>query len=291
MRTSRSISVILPTFNRCHYLPLVIEALLKQEMMQELIIVDDCSSDATRELLAGYGAEISFFRVIRNPFRKGSAYSRNVGLEAAKGESVFMMDDDVVMGDDALTILNAHRDACGASAASSRMVLLRRRETPETCAARPDSPSGLLKPGTLEVNFECLSQSDLATVLTTPLMLILTDSLLNLRYDIRLRGNAWREETDFQIEYARRGGRMVYCPHAVGYHLPPKGGGQRSGSRVGYELSILRNNYYFFSKHAGHLHTMFPDLPSASQPLARTITCAIERAAEYAQLLTRRLLR
>jgi GT2 family glycosyltransferase len=199
-----------------------------------------------------------------------------------------MLDDDIVMEAGSLAILCAHMAALQTDAISSRMILLRSGETPRKFSPRAPNAT-LVKRSSLDVSFECDTGTDIPTLLTTPVMLFRRDSLHGVKYDAGLGGNAWREETDFQIQYAQAGRRMGYCPHAVAYHLPPRGGGQRSVGRLQYEISIFKNNRYFAKKHGEYLRTVFPELRCVSTPFRWALEREWERALMYARLLSNRI--
>jgi GT2 family glycosyltransferase len=104
---------------------------------------------------------------------------------------------------------------------------------------------------------------DLAVPLIQAVMLVRREVFAQVTYDARFEGNAWREETDFQISAARAGFRVGFCPHAVCYHTPKAlaghGGGQRARGRLAYEWSILRNNHRFLAKHRDWLAGAYPE--------------------------------
>jgi glycosyltransferase involved in cell wall biosynthesis len=85
------VSVIIPTHNRCRLLPATIDSVLAQDYFPfELIVVDDGSTDATSELLRGYGARL---RVVRQANR-GAAAARNSGIAAARHDLLAFLDSD-----------------------------------------------------------------------------------------------------------------------------------------------------------------------------------------------------
>lgn len=95
------ISIITPSYNRKNMLKDVIECLLNQTYKNwELIIIDDCSTDGTQEMMEGYknNPQINYYRNsvnIKNP-----GISRNKGFNLAKGDYVVFMDDDDYYIDD-----------------------------------------------------------------------------------------------------------------------------------------------------------------------------------------------
>lgn len=90
VRTPR-ISVVIPTYNRAHYLPLAIDSVLQQTCADvELIVVDDGSTDDTRERLTAYRDRVTYIAT-RN---LGAGHARNVGMRAARGQYLAFLDSD-----------------------------------------------------------------------------------------------------------------------------------------------------------------------------------------------------
>lgn len=98
MEQTPLVSVVLNTFNRATLLPQSVESVLSQDYPNfEIIIVDDCSTDNTAEIVATIVAEHSDqVRSIRLPKNRGLAAARNVGIRAARGPLVSFQDDDDV---------------------------------------------------------------------------------------------------------------------------------------------------------------------------------------------------
>jgi len=93
---SPSISIVIPTFNRRERLARVLGALEKQSADPaafEVVIVDDGSSDGTAGWLESQRPKYAL-RVIRQA-NSGPARARNAGVEAARGELLLFLDDDV----------------------------------------------------------------------------------------------------------------------------------------------------------------------------------------------------
>lgn len=87
------VSIILPTYNRVRTLTRAVNSVLQQDYSAfELIIVDDGSTDGTRELVASYtDPRIRFVPLEKNG---GASHARNVGLNLAKGEYISFQDSD-----------------------------------------------------------------------------------------------------------------------------------------------------------------------------------------------------
>jgi glycosyltransferase involved in cell wall biosynthesis len=89
--TRINVSVIIPAFNHARFLGAAIESALQQtHCPEEVIVVDDGSTDATQQVLDGYANVI---RTIRQPNR-GVASARNTGAACALGDVFAFLDAD-----------------------------------------------------------------------------------------------------------------------------------------------------------------------------------------------------
>jgi glycosyltransferase involved in cell wall biosynthesis len=85
------VSVIIPTYNRGWILTEAIDSVLAQDYLDyELIVVDDGSTDNTREILDTYGQDIIVLRQANN----GVSAARNRGIAEAGGQLVAFLDSD-----------------------------------------------------------------------------------------------------------------------------------------------------------------------------------------------------
>ena len=92
------VSIIVPTFNRAAGVGGVIQRLIAQDIdprRYEILVVDNNSTDATREALTAFD-QYPQFRSFFCPI-KGAAAARNVGLNNARGRLIVMMDDDILV--------------------------------------------------------------------------------------------------------------------------------------------------------------------------------------------------
>jgi glycosyltransferase involved in cell wall biosynthesis len=90
-RLVRTISVIIPTYNRAGEVCRAIDSALAQTLPPfEVIVVDDGSTDETPSALARYGDRI---RVLRQT-NQGVSAARNAGIAVARGELLAFLDSD-----------------------------------------------------------------------------------------------------------------------------------------------------------------------------------------------------
>jgi glycosyltransferase involved in cell wall biosynthesis len=85
------VSIIIPTYNRAHFLPDAIESVFAQTYRNwELIVVDDGSTDNTKEVVEKYGSRVRYFY----QENKGPGAARNLGIRQARGEYIAFLDSD-----------------------------------------------------------------------------------------------------------------------------------------------------------------------------------------------------
>lgn len=103
------ISIVLPTYNGEKYLAQSIDSILRQTYENwELIIVNDCSTDSTREIAESYARKDRRITVINNEVNKKLPASLNIGFEKARGELFTWTSDDNAFAPKALeNMLNA----------------------------------------------------------------------------------------------------------------------------------------------------------------------------------------
>ena len=88
-----SVSIVIPSFNRRHWIEEAIQSAIKQSYKNivEIIVVDDASRDNTCAFLK---AQYPNIKVIMNEQNSGACFSRNRGAEVALGEYIAFLDSD-----------------------------------------------------------------------------------------------------------------------------------------------------------------------------------------------------
>lgn len=87
------VSIITPTYNCAPFIAETIECVLAQTYTNwEMIIVDDCSSDNTKDVVAQYeDKRIKYYCLEHN---SGAAVARNTALKMARGRWIAFLDSD-----------------------------------------------------------------------------------------------------------------------------------------------------------------------------------------------------
>lgn len=88
------VSIIMPSYNTASFIAESIQSVLAQSYKDwELIIVDDCSSDDTDDVVKPY-LEDTRIKYLKNEKNSGAAVSRNRALREAKGKWIAFLDSD-----------------------------------------------------------------------------------------------------------------------------------------------------------------------------------------------------
>lgn len=92
------ITVIIPVYNRRSLLKLCINSLLKQKtsFKFEILIIDDCSTDGTRQLAVEFAKKNPKIKTILLKKKYGSAIARNKGIMASNSEVLAFIDSDCI---------------------------------------------------------------------------------------------------------------------------------------------------------------------------------------------------
>lgn len=95
VNNKKIVSVNLTTYNRALTLSKCLESIINQTYRDiEIIIIDDCSSDNTTEIVKKYQVKDNRIKYFRHSTNFGNAQARNTALENCKGFYVAFIDDD-----------------------------------------------------------------------------------------------------------------------------------------------------------------------------------------------------
>lgn len=144
MNTTPKISLIMSVYNGEDYLSEAIESVVNQTFTDwELIVINDCSTDGTAEILNGFAAKDGRIKVYPNEVNLRLPSSLNRALEFAQGEYIARMDADDICLPDRLekqyAFMQAHPDV--ALSSCWFMTLKNGAVASGGCGGRTDSES------------------------------------------------------------------------------------------------------------------------------------------------------
>lgn len=95
MSSKQLLSVVVPVYNAEKYIERCLCSIVEQTYSNlEIIVVDDCSVDRTRDICAAFAEKDSRIKFVRLQENIGPGGARNIGLSQASGELVTFVDSD-----------------------------------------------------------------------------------------------------------------------------------------------------------------------------------------------------
>ena len=205
-----TISVIVPAYNANTTLPRLFDSLSNQTHEDsEIIVVDDCSTDNTSEIVKAYNCKL--IQLTRN---HGPAHCRNIGAQNARGDILAFTDSDCRVDIQWLKNIQKHFFQNDTEAIMGRLVLL-----PSNFLG--DSISALGFPGGGTIGFDKIWKVDQKGF---------TDSISSCNFAIP-KDVFWKiggfdesfpypggEDSLFAYHLRRLNYRIKYCPDVLVYH-------------------------------------------------------------------------
>ena len=233
-------SVIIPTYNRKPILEKCLRALENQCLRDakvsgyEVIVVDDGSTDGTLEWLAASKEEFSHVRS-RSQEHQGPAAARNLGVEAAKGDTIIFIDSDLVVTEN---FLQAHADKlleAEKKLDSDRLftygwvVNTSNFDNPTSEPYKiTDFSAAYFATGNVAIARKWLEQAGL--------------------FDTSFQLYGW-EDLELGVRLKKLGLKLIKCPAAVGYHWHPPFSLEQIPGLIEKEIQRGRMGVLFYQKH------------------------------------------
>jgi GT2 family glycosyltransferase len=206
---TRKVSAVIPAYNAERTIRDCVQALAVQSYpVDEIIVVDDCSRDATKSEVASLA--LPHCKVISLTKNGGLPHARNVGIREAKNGHIYFVDSDTLPQKDALEWLMKGFDKDDAIAVVS--------------GPNPNSPE--LR-NIFNITYEIVSRFQYS-------------AKLGERYDLAIGGNfcvkkevaeevgLWderlitHEDRDFFLRVRLGGYKVFFQPRAIGWHFSPR---------------------------------------------------------------------
>ena len=92
--TDPLLSVVMPVYNEAATIEEIIRRVLAVPVRTQLIVVDDCSTDGTRDMLARLQRELGFTLLLQ-PENRGKGAALRTGFDSVRGDLVVIQDADL----------------------------------------------------------------------------------------------------------------------------------------------------------------------------------------------------
>ncbi len=248
----KNVSVIIPSYNRAHLLREIIPSYFQDEVL-EVIVINDCSKDNTREVLGELQQKYLNLVVLENDSNKKQMFSKNRGIDIAKGDFIFFGDDDSYLQLGTIRRMLETKNKTKADVVGARILYMNNNEREfEQCIERHKSEgkfvSNLSK---MEFSFTADLDEPVECFYAQSLVLVERRSIGDLRFDTGYTGNCYREETDFMLALYLNKLKFVYDSQALLINLPPQKatGGSRTANKFKYHYESVVNNHRFLKKY------------------------------------------
>ena len=114
------ISVVIPMYNADRFVREAIESVLNQTFSDiEVLVVDDCSTDRSVEIVEGMAADDQRIRLLRHEKNAGPAIARNTAFDVARGKYMACLDADDIFIPNALETLYKYAERTDADVVSA----------------------------------------------------------------------------------------------------------------------------------------------------------------------------
>lgn len=288
-----NVSVVLPSFNRARLLPITIPTYF-QEDVSEVILVDDCSSDNTAEVVKELQTRFPTLRYLRNEVNSKQPYTQNVAISKVQSEYIYFGDDDSVLYPGSIrNLLNVMREKNADIVGGRALALFFPEQIDELDEFLSHyrnriatEANQIVDLSTLSTNFTYTVKEPIKVPFCHASCLCKTQVAREMQFDVKIEGNAYREETDFLIRATLAGYTIYYTSSANQINLPSAmcSGGARSKNHRHWAENAIRNNDYFIDKNYDSMQKMF-SLPRTKDEMKALFRVQIKKQVRQKHIM------
>lgn len=252
----RNVTIVIPSYNRGHIIGSIINSYY-QENVKEIIVVNDCSTDNTKDILEEIQNKYDYVKVINNEINIKQAASKNKALKVVSTKYVYFGDDDSYIEDNCISSLLSvlvSDENIGLVAANA--IYLDDNNKPILRLSK----NSVTFPN-MSVNYTRVLEKPIDSIFCPACFIIETSLALDSMFDEKKYiGNGFREETDFVLSIRRKGLKTILHGGVAQINLPRSlsSGGSHAIGGIIYEYYCIRNTYLFLKKHISYLVKIQP---------------------------------
>jgi glycosyltransferase involved in cell wall biosynthesis len=258
--SSNSVTVVIPTYNRAHLLNRTLTSYV-QPGVEQLIVVNDASTDETELVLKELQLQIPQLYFVSNDSNRKQTFSKNRGVALANTKYIYFGDDDSVILPGTIAALVEILSRTGADVVGCRALYMREGEsyedTLERCNQTASSAADLIDLRTFRHDFYKVVQFPIHVATFQACFLIRTELAKKHSFFEYFIGPAQREESDYLVRLSSQGYRLIYTSEGCQINLPRKEAtGGSWGNPIYRELSLLINIVIFSLRNYRYLATV-----------------------------------
>lgn len=216
-----AVSVVISTYNRCDLLPKTLRSILQQDagrVRYEVIVVDNNSTDRTREVLESWKPQGHANLRYLFEGKQGVSHGRNTGISAARAPLIAFIDDDVFAAPDWIArMVQALHENPEADYVGGKVLATAPHEFPSWLTSSHWSPLALQDHG----------EKAFPVGLERPVCLVTAN--LGIRREVFARVGGFSpkfprcQDHELQLRIWRSGGKGLYLPGLVVFtEVPPE---------------------------------------------------------------------
>lgn len=272
----KSVSAVIVSYNVSDYVAECINALLAEgDILQEIIVVDNASSDKTTERIKGsFKSSMERINIIENSDNKGFAKAVNMGARVAKSEKLLIINPDAVMVRGSLARLSDFMNAMPDAGVVGPRILDKNYSVQSSARGFPDFMTPFfgrqsiwsrlipLNPITSRnlTDTHAVKEPCVVDWVSGAVMMVRTADFLEAKgFDERFF--MYWEDADFCLQMKKRGFLTYYFPSAQAVHFTGCSSKKRKFfSALSFYLSAFK--YYYKNIRPNSNLSVLIDLPA-----------------------------
>lgn len=255
-----TVTIIIPSYNRAHLLPRTIPH-FAQEHVVEILIVDDCSTDNTKEVVRNLQKKYPILKYIKAPHKVRQMGAKNIGIQYATGDYCCFGDDDCILKPGTISrLLKICQENEQVIAGARHLVLKKEEDLEKTLKDDIVFPYKGIDEVIDNKDIIIRSYKKYDRIIEVPFcmqtFMLPTAIAKQQQFYEGYKGTCNREETDYQMQVCINFGfKILLDNEALSIDLPrtTSSGGIRTVKSYKRHILEIRNEYYFWKRNRSHL--------------------------------------